>query len=86
MAAGLDTGVGIVADETLRRVMVIGHLEYAPDTLDREYRRDLAKQLPIQLPQHYYHGDDPAQGIDFSWRETALTFYRNWVISLETDC
>ena len=86
LAAGLDTGVGIVADETLRRVMVIGHLEYAPDTLDREYRRDLAKQLPIQLPQHYYHGDDPAQGIDFSWRETALTFYRNWVISLETDC
>lgn len=86
LAAGLDTGVGIVTDETLRRVMVIGHLEYASDTLDREYRRDLAKQLPIQLPQHYYHGDDPTQGIDFSWRETALTFYRNWVISLETDC
>ena len=85
LSAGLDTGVSLVVDETLRRVMVIGHLEYAADTLDREYRRDLARELPIQLPEHYYHHDDPAQGVDFSWAATAQTFYRNWAAGLMSD-
>ena len=85
LSAGLDTGVSLVVDETLRRVMVIGHLEYAADTLDREYRRDLSRNLPIQLPEHYYHKDDPAQGVDFSWAAAAQTFYRNWAAGLMSD-
>ena len=85
LSAGLDTGVSLVVDETLRRVMVIGHLEYAADTLDREYRRDLSRNLPIQLPEHYYHNDDPAQGVDFSWAAAAQTFYRNWAAGLMND-
>lgn len=85
LSAGLDTGVSLVVDETLRRVMVIGHLEYAAGTLDREYHRDLSRNLPIQLPEYYYHNDDPAQGVDFSWTAAAQTFYRNWAASLMSD-
>ena len=82
LSAGLDTGVSLVVDEVLRRVMIIGHLEYAAGTLDREYHRDLSRNLPIQLPEHYYRNDNRAQGIDFSWAAAAQTFYRNWATSL----
>lgn len=81
LAGGLDTGVSILADEALRRTLVIGHLEYAADTLDREYRRDRSRGLTIELPRGYYAGDNPARGIDFSWRDTAVTFYSNWLRS-----
>ena len=58
-----------------------GHLEYKADTLDGEYRRDQAKGLPIAPPLHYYVEDNPEKGIDFSWQQTALLFYRNWVVT-----
>lgn len=77
-----EAGVGIVVDEALRQVFVFGHLEYEPTTLDREYRRDLAKGLSIAPPLHYYHNEQPSEGIRFSWREAALRFYRNWTLSL----
>ena len=57
----------------------MGHLEYEPMTLDREYRRDVAKQLPIAPPRHYYHDDEQERDVRFSWREAALRFYANWV-------
>ena len=82
LSAGLDTGVSLVVDETLRRVTIIGHFENAAGTLDREYHRDLSRNLPIQLPEHYYRNDNRAQGIDFSWAAAAQTFYRNWAVSL----
>ncbi|MBF0963939.1 MAG: homoserine O-succinyltransferase, partial [Alloprevotella sp.] len=43
--------------------------------------RDLAKGLPIAPPLHYYIADNPENGIDFSWEETALLFYRNWLVT-----
>mgnify|MGYP002224277257 CR=1 FL=1 len=34
-----------------REFFVTGHSEYSPYTLDGEYRRDLAKGLPIDMPK-----------------------------------
>lgn len=37
----------------------MGHPEYDRVTLDGEYKRDLAKGLPIEIPKNYYKDDDP---------------------------
>ena len=37
-----------------REFFVTGHSEYSPYTLDTEYRRDLGKGLPIEIPRNYY--------------------------------
>lgn len=76
------SGMGVAVDETARQVFDTGHLEYAPDTLDREYRRDLGKGLSIAPPVNYYHENHPERGIDFSWSEAAVVFYRNWLQQL----
>lgn len=39
----------------------MGHAEYDRDTLRREYMRDLAAGVDIQIPQHYFPGDDPSR-------------------------
>lgn len=81
LLADSEVGQSIFYDATRQQTFVTGHLEYRADTLDGEYRRDLAKGLPIAPPLHYYIGDNPEKGIDFSWEETALLFYRNWLVT-----
>jgi homoserine O-succinyltransferase len=54
-------------------------MEYSPDTLDKEYRRDLDKGLPIAMPKHYYRNDDPAQKPLDRWRAHANLLYANWL-------
>ena len=78
-AVSAESGLGVALTADCRRVFITGHLEYEPNTLDNEYRRDVAKGLPIDLPRHYYHNDDPARGVDFSWAQAARRFYGNWL-------
>lgn len=79
LALSHESGVGLAATADGREVYVTGHLEYEPHTLENEYRRDVAKGLPIHIPEHYYQDDNPSAGILFSWAEAAKCFYRNWV-------
>ena len=37
-----------------RQIFVMGHPEYDRVTLDGEYKRDLSKGLPIEMPENYY--------------------------------
>ena len=74
-----ETGVFIATARGGREVYVTGHLEYDPLTLDREYRRDLAKGLPIELPKNYYPGDDPSKPPVVRWRAHANLFFDNWL-------
>lgn len=76
LAEGTESGVGVVATDDCRHTFVLGHLEYEPLTLDKEYRRDLAKNLPIHAPQHYYNADG---SVPHTWLRPALTFYSNWL-------
>jgi homoserine O-succinyltransferase len=72
-------GAFIVTAREGREIYVTGHLEYDPLTLDREYRRDLARGLPIAIPQNYYPGDDPSQTPVVRWRAHAHLFFSNWL-------
>ncbi len=74
-----ESGVGIAISDDAHRIFITGHLEYAPGTLESEYLRDLAKNLPIAPPEHYYHDGTPESGIHFSWQQAAARFYSNWI-------
>ncbi len=74
-----ESGVHIVMARGGREIFVTGHSEYSPYTLDGEYRRDLGKGLPIDMPKNYYRNDDPEQGPLVRWRSTANLFFSNWL-------
>ena len=74
-----DCGVSIVMARGGREFFITGHLEYAPDTLDREYRRDKDTRDDVELPKHYYRDDQPDLGPVVTWRAHANLFYSNWI-------
>ena len=79
MAESWESGVYMVMAREGREIFVTGHSEYAPDTLDTEYRRDVAKGLPIEPPVNYYKDNDPEQEVIVRWRSTANLFFANWL-------
>ena len=74
-----DSGVHIVLARGGREFYVTGHSEYAPYTLDTEYRRDLGKGLPIEMPRNYYRDNNPEKGPLVRWRSTANLLFSNWM-------
>ncbi len=74
-----ESGVSIVMARGGREFFITGHAEYSPYTLDTEYRRDLAKGLPIDMPRHYYRNDDPDQGPLVTWRAHGNLLFTNWL-------
>jgi homoserine O-succinyltransferase len=74
-----ESGVHMVMAREGREFFVTGHSEYSPMTLDTEYRRDLSKGLPIQMPVNYYKNDDPEQGVIVRWRAHANLLFTNWL-------
>ena len=74
-----DSGVSIVMAREGREFFITGHLEYAPNTLDTEYRRDKDIRDDVDLPKHYYLDDDPAKGPLVTWRAHANLLYANWI-------
>ena len=79
VAESEEAGVFIVENKAKRQLFITGHLEYAPDTLGNEYKRDLAKGLNIQKPKHYYLNDDPMKTPIYSWKQNGDKIYSNWV-------
>lgn len=74
-----DAGVFIVENKKQKEIYVTGHLEYAVDTLDKEYKRDIEKGLKIQIPKNYYPDNKTEKKPIFSWRENGDKLYSNWV-------
>lgn len=79
MAESWESGVYMVTAREGREFFLTGHSEYAPDTLDTEYRRDLSKGLEIQPPVNYYKDNDPSKEIIVRWRSTANLLFLNWL-------
>ena len=79
IADSADSGVCIVMARGGREFFITGHMEYAPDTLDREYRRDRDVRSDVDMPLNYYRNDDPDQGPLVTWRAHANLFYANWI-------
>ncbi|GGZ96666.1 homoserine O-succinyltransferase [Ignatzschineria ureiclastica] len=79
LAESEEAGVHIVANSDLRHVYVMGHGEYDFDTLDQEYRRDLAKGMEIDPPQNYYRNNDPNNEPLVTWRSHGNMLFANWL-------
>ena len=74
-----EAGLGALVDERLGHLHVLNHFEYDAETLDAEYKRDVAKGAPIETPRNYYPDDDPNRTPAQPWRANAQAFYGNWV-------
>ena len=74
-----ECGVYIVMARNGREIYITGHSEYAPLTLDAEYRRDLKKGLDPDIPRHYYLDDDPQKPPIVRWRSHANLLFSNWL-------
>lgn len=73
------SGVSIVMARGGREFYITGHCEYAPNTLDTEYKRDLGKGLPIHMPYNYYEDDNPSKDPLVTWRAHGNLLFTNWL-------
>ena len=74
-----ECGASIVMARGGREFFITGHLEYAPNTLDKEYRRDKDVRDDVEQPVNYYRDNDPSKAPEVSWRAHANLFYSNWI-------
>lgn len=74
-----ESGVYMVMGRNGREFFITGHSEYSPMTLDAEYKRDLAKGLPINMPQNYYPDNNPENEPLVRWRSHANLLFTNWL-------
>lgn len=74
-----DAGLYMAMAREGREFFISGHSEYAPYTLDTEYKRDLSKGLPIEVPENYYRDNDPEKGPVVRWRAHANLLFSNWL-------
>ena len=79
IAESPEGGVGIVMARGGREFFITGHLEYSPNTLDNEYRRDRDIRDDVDLPRNYYTDDDPEKPPLVTWRAHANLLYNNWI-------
>lgn len=79
LAASDIAGVYLAASEDARHVFATGHSEYDADTLKREYDRDVSRNLPIDVPYHYYPDDDPSLPPPLTWRAHSVQIYQSWI-------
>jgi homoserine O-succinyltransferase len=79
LAESDDSGVCIVMARNGREFFITGHMEYSPNTLDTEYKRDFGVRDDVELPRNYYRNNDPSQPPMVSWRAHANLFYNNWI-------
>lgn len=79
LAYSETAGAYLAANKDGRRVFVTGHPEYDADTLKKEYFRDLAKGLDIEVPVDYFPEDNPEAEPHVSWRSHASLLFLNWI-------
>jgi homoserine O-succinyltransferase len=79
LAESEQSGVYLVASKDGSQFFATGHSEYDPNTLKKEYERDLAKGSPISPPQHYFKDDDPKNPPVVTWRSHANLLFSNWL-------
>ena len=79
LAESEEAGVFIVIAKEGKQIFVMGHPEYDRISLDKEYKRDVAKGLDIALPKNYYPMDQPEYRPNLVWRAHANAMYTNWL-------
>ena len=79
LASSEEAGVFVCATKRGRQIFVTGHSEYDGDTLKKEYLRDKAAGLPIDVPKNYFPDDDDTKEPIVRWRSCANLLYSNWL-------
>ncbi len=79
IATSASAGVTMVKAKNGRQLFITGHAEYARHTLDSEYKRDKAKNLPVEIPENYYPQNNPDNKPVMRWRSTANLLFANWL-------
>lgn len=80
LASSNEAGAYLIASKDGSRFFITGHPEYDPDTLDKEYRRDLSNpHIQSEMPKNYYLNDDIEQDIQVKWRSHAYLIFANWL-------
>ena len=79
MSCSEKAGVYAVKTRDGKQVFLMGHAEYDRDTLLREYLRDVAANVPIHVPEHYFPNDDASRTPLVTWRSCAHLLYGNWL-------
>jgi homoserine O-succinyltransferase len=74
-----SAGVYMVIANKGKQLFITGHPEYSLGTLNREYKRDFEKGLPIDPPVNYYRNNDPSDEPVLSWRSHANLLFLNWL-------
>ena len=78
LASSKEAGAGIIRSKDDKFIFITGHAEYDRDTLEKEYKRDLDKGLPIDPPENYYVNGKNGE-IKMCWVSTANLIYMNWL-------
>ena len=79
LADSKEAGVYIVFTKGGRRIFVMGHSEYDPDTLKDEYFRDLERGMNPKIPKNYFPNDNPNLKPIVRWRSHASLLFSNWL-------
>ncbi len=79
LASSKQAGVFAVSTAGGRQIFITGHPEYDPETLKKEYVRDVNAGKPISVPFNYFENDDPEGEIKVTWRSAANLLYSNWL-------
>lgn len=79
LASSEKAGVYVVSTPKGRQIFVTGHSEYDADTLAKEYFRDKAAGLPIEMPENYFPDDDDTKAPMVTWRSHANLLFSNWL-------
>ncbi len=79
LAESKDAGVHIAVTDDYSRIFIMGHAEYDPMTLKKEYDRDVSQGKPINIPMNYYPDNDPSRQPFVKWRSHANLLFKNWI-------
>ena len=79
IASSEEAGVYAIHTDGGKQVFIMGHSEYDPRTLEKEYLRDKNAGLEIAVPKNYYPGNDDTKDPLVTWRAHANLLYSNWL-------
>lgn len=79
LSTSLRAGVYAVSAKEGRQIFITGHSEYDPDTLAKEFFRDLSQGKAIRVPENYFPNDNPEHPPLVLWRAHANLIYSNWL-------
>jgi homoserine O-succinyltransferase/O-acetyltransferase len=74
-----EMGLCLINDPRHHSLHMFNHIEYDTSSLADEYFRDVEAQRPINVPAHYFPGDNPTTPPENRWRSHAHLLFGNWI-------